>query len=63
MQMKMPEMSPCRVPCHLGRMGSVDAAVVGAGGVVVEAGVAVAGAEDVAEEGELSRGGMSQTWC
>ena len=39
------EMSPCRVPCHLGRMGSVDAAVVGAGGVVVEAGVAVAGAE------------------
>ncbi len=63
MQMKMPEMSPCRVPSHLGRMGPAGVAVVGGGGGAVEAGVAVAGAEDVAEEGELSRGGMSQTWC
>jgi len=44
-------------------MGPGGVAVVGGGGGAVEAGVAVAGAEDVAEEGELSRGGMSQTWC
>ena len=52
-------MSPCRVPCHLGRMGLV---VVGAGGDVVEAEAADAGAELVAEEAVLNLGGMSQTW-
>jgi ribulose 1,5-bisphosphate synthetase/thiazole synthase len=55
-------MSPCRVLCHLGRMGLADVVVVGAGGVAVEAGAAVAGAAVVAEEPELSLGGMSQTW-
>jgi hypothetical protein len=59
MQMRKREKSPCRVPCHLGRMGLV---VVGAGGDAVEAGAEVAGAELVAEEAELSLGGMSQTW-
>jgi hypothetical protein len=43
-------------------MGLADVVVVGAGGVAVEAGAAVAGAEVVAEEPELSLGGMSQTW-
>ena len=52
-------MSPCRVPCHLGRMGLV---AVGAGGDVFVAGVAGVGAEVVAEEPELSLGGMSRTW-
>jgi hypothetical protein len=62
MQMRKREMSPCRVPYHLGRMGLVDVVVVGAGGVAVEGGAAVAGAEVVAEEPELSSVGMSQTW-
>jgi hypothetical protein len=53
-------MSPCRVPCHLGRMCLAD--VVGAGGDAVEAGAGVAGAEVVASAPELSLGGMSQTW-
>ena len=35
MQMRKRGMSPCRVPCHLGRMGL---AVVGDGGVADEAG-------------------------
>jgi hypothetical protein len=61
MQTRKRGMSPCRVPCHLGRMGPADV-VVGAGGVGVEAGAAVAGAEVVAEEPGLSLGGMSQTW-
>ncbi len=43
-------------------MGPAGVAVVGGGGGGVEAGVAVAGGEDVGEEGEPSRGGMSQTW-
>jgi hypothetical protein len=55
-------MSPCRVPCHLGRKGLADVVVVGARGVAVEAGAAVAGAEVVAEEPEPSLGGLSQTW-
>ena len=55
-------MSPCRVPCRLGRTGPADVVVVGAGGVGVGAGVAVAGAEVVAEEPEQSLGGTSQTW-
>jgi hypothetical protein len=59
MQTRKREMSPCQVPCHLGRMGLV---VVGCGGDGVEAGEAVAGAEVVAEEPELSLGGTSQTW-
>jgi hypothetical protein len=42
-------------------MGLADVVVVGAGGVAVEAGAAVAGAEVVGEEPELSLGGMSQT--
>jgi len=43
-------------------MGLADVAVVGAGGVVVEAGAVVAGTEVVTEEPELSLGGMRQTW-
>jgi hypothetical protein len=43
-------------------MGLADVVVVGAGGVGAEAGAAVAGAEVVAKEPELSLGGMSQTW-
>jgi hypothetical protein len=43
-------------------MGLADIVVVGAGGVPIEAAAAVAGAEVVAEEPELSLGGMSQTW-
>jgi hypothetical protein len=44
-------------------MGLAAAAVVvGAGGVAVDAGAAVAAAEVVAEEPDLSLGGMSQTW-
>lgn len=35
---------------------------VGAGGAAVEAGAEVAGAVVVAEESELSGGGMSRTW-
>ena len=66
MQMRKREMSPCRVPCYLGRADLADVVavvvVVGPGGVAVEAGAAVAGAEVVAEEPELSLGGMSQNW-
>jgi hypothetical protein len=58
MRMRKRETSPCRVPCRLGRMGPAD---VGAGGVGVEAGGAVGGAEVVAEEPEQSLGSMSQT--
>jgi hypothetical protein len=54
-------MIPCRVPCHLGRMGLAYVVVVGAGGVAVEAGATVAGAEVVAQEPGLSLGSMSQT--
>ena len=43
-------------------MGLADDNIVGAGGVAVEAGPVVAGAEVVAEEPELSLGGTSQTW-
>ncbi len=44
-------------------MGLADVVgVVGAGGIAVEAGATVAGAEVVVEEPELSLGGMSQTW-
>jgi hypothetical protein len=60
MQTRKREMSPCRVPCRLGRMGLV--VVVGAGGDEVEVGGAVAGAEVVVEKPELSLGGTSQTW-
>ena len=60
MQMRKREMSPCRVPCHLGRMGLV--VVVDGGGGAVVAGVVVAGAEVVAEEPEQSWGCKSQTW-
>jgi hypothetical protein len=60
--MRKREMNPCRVPCHLGRMGLAEVVVVGAGGVGVEAGGAVAGGEAVAGEAEPSLGGMSQTW-
>jgi hypothetical protein len=42
-------------------MGLVDDNVLGVGSVAAEAGAAVAGAEVVAEEPELSLGGMSQT--
>jgi hypothetical protein len=63
MQMRKRETSPCRAPCHLGQTGLADDNVVGAGGVAVEAGAAVADAEVVAEEPELSLGGMSQPWC
>ncbi len=57
-------MSPCRVPCHLGRadLADVVVVVVGPGGVAVEAGAAVAAADVVAKEPELSLGGMSQNW-
>ena len=51
MQMRKRAMSPCRVPCHLGRMGL---GVVGGGGVAVEDGGAAAGAEVVTSEPELS---------
>ena len=61
-QMRKREMSPCRVPCHLGQMGLADVVVVGAGDVAVEAGAVVAGTEVVTEEPGLSLGGMSQTW-
>ena len=40
------EMSPCRVPCHLGRM---DRAGVGAGGGVAGAGAEIIGGAHVAE--------------
>lgn len=50
--------SPCRVPCHLGRMVPAD---VVAGGVEVLAGGGVGGAEVVAEGAEPSLGGTSQT--
>jgi hypothetical protein len=43
-------------------MDLADDGVVGAGGVAVEVEAAVAGAEVVAKEPELSLGGMSQTW-
>ena len=43
-------------------MGLVEVDVVGAGGDAVEAGVALAAAEVVAEELEQSLGGMGQTW-
>ncbi len=43
-------------------MGLADVVVVGAGCVGVEAGAAVAAAEIVAKEPELSSGGMSQNW-
>ena len=43
-------------------MGLADVVVVGAGCVGVEAGAAVAAAEVVAKEPELSSGGMSQNW-
>jgi len=44
-------------------MGLADVVgVVGAGGIGVEAGATVAGAEVVVEEPELSLGGMSQNW-
>jgi hypothetical protein len=59
--MRKREMSPCRVPCHLGRMGLAEVVVVGADGVGVEAGGAVGGAEIVAEEPAQSLGGTSQT--
>ncbi len=62
MQMRKREMSPRRIPSHLGRMGPAGVVVVGAGGGVVEVGAAVAGAEVVAEEPEPSEEGMSQTW-
>jgi hypothetical protein len=55
------ETSPCRVPCHLGRMGFA-VVVVSADGVAVEAGVAAAGIEVLAEEPEPSLGGMSRNW-
>ena len=58
MQMRKREMSPCRVPCHLGQMGLAD---VGVGGVGVEVGGAVGGAEVVAGEPEPSLGGMTRT--
>ena len=61
MQMRKREMSPCRVPCHLRQISLADV-VVGAGGVAVGAGAAVAVDEVVAEEPELSWGGMCQTW-
>jgi hypothetical protein len=59
--MRKREMSPCRVPCHLGRMYLADV-VVGGGGGAVEAGAVVAGAEVVVEEPGPSLGGKSQTW-
>jgi hypothetical protein len=61
MQMRKREMSPCRVPCHPGRIDPADVVVVGVRGDEVEAGAAVVG-EVVAEEHGPSLGGMSQTW-
>ena len=43
-------------------MGHADVVVVDAGGVALEAGAAVAGADVVAEEPEPSLGGTSHTW-
>jgi hypothetical protein len=43
-------------------MDPADVVVVGGGGDAVGAGAAVAGAGVVAEEPELSLGGMNQTW-
>ena len=63
MQMRKRDMSPCRVQCHLGGMGLADVvSIVGTGGIAVEVGAAVAGAEVVVEEPELGLGGMSQNW-
>jgi len=45
-RMRKREMSPCRVPCHLGRM---DRAGVGVGGDVAGAGAEIAVGAHVAE--------------
>ena len=48
--MRKQEMSPCRVPCHLCRMGLVGTVVVGAGIAAVGAGAEVVGAVLVEDE-------------
>ena len=62
MDMRKWEMSPCRILCHLSRMGLADVVLVGADGIAVETAAAAAGAEVVAEEPELRLGGMIQNW-
>lgn len=52
MRTRKQEMSPCRVPCHLSRMGPVGEVVVGAGIAEVEAGAEVVGAVLVGDEHE-----------
>ena len=66
MRMRKQEMSPCRVPCHLGQMCPVHVLVVGAGIVVVGAGTEIFGAVVLSAERppepELYEEYTSQVW-